>query len=195
LIGKSVLETQPIPGLEGVLAPDESLLGEIRAIQGDDAEVETNEGIIRRRLRSLHMQRTQSQIGDYLEFKLGTQKATRLFQNLREDRKDRERPSFFFSEAKRFAAWFSGTATEPRLYENQDGFRFTVTLDNCFQGASIPIYPTKLIFDYGPGASATSPFSGLSSFGPFNAARFERNDLRVLALFHPQSRGAMTQFL
>ena len=29
IIGKNVLETQPIPGLKGVLAPDETLLGEV----------------------------------------------------------------------------------------------------------------------------------------------------------------------
>lgn len=33
LTGKTVIETQPIPGLEGVLAPDETLLGEIVAIR------------------------------------------------------------------------------------------------------------------------------------------------------------------
>jgi hypothetical protein len=68
-------------------------------------------------------------------------------------------------------------------------------MNNSFEGSSVPLHRTNLVFDYGPGASATSPLVGLSNFGPFNAARFERNDLRVLALFHPQSRGAITQFL
>jgi hypothetical protein len=62
LKGRTVLETQPIPGLEGVLAPDETLLGEITGIHGDDAEIQTNEGIIRRNLDSLHFQRNQTQI-------------------------------------------------------------------------------------------------------------------------------------
>ena len=53
LTGKSVLETQPILGLEGVLAPDETLLGEIVAIRGDEAEITTNDGVIRRNLDSL----------------------------------------------------------------------------------------------------------------------------------------------
>ena len=34
------------------------------------------------------------------------------------------------------------------------------------------LHRTNLVFDYGPGASATSPFAGLSKFGPFNAAKF-----------------------
>ena len=195
LIGRSVLETQPIPGLEGILAPDETLLGEIIAIHGNEAEITTNDGVIRTKLDSLLLQRTPQQIGTYLAFKLGEQKATRLFQNLREDRRDRERPDVFFTEAKKFAAWFSGSNAHPRVYENDDGFCFTVTGNSSFEGSSVPLHRTNLVFDYGPGASAPSPLAGLANFGPFNAARFERNDLRVLALFHPQSRGAMTQFL
>ncbi len=195
LIGKSVLETQPIPGLEGVLAPDENLLGEVVAIHGDAADITTNEGLVRRKLDSLLLQRTQHQIGAYLAFRLGEQNATRLFQNLREDRREREQPGAFFAEARKFAAWFCGTNADPRVYENDDGFCFTVTMNNSFEGSSVPLHRTNLVFDYGPGASATSPLVGLSNFGPFNAARFERNDLRVLALFHPQSRGAITQFL
>ena len=138
LVGKSVLESVPIHGLEGILAPDETLLGEIVSVDGEEAEITTNEGIVRRRLDSLHLQRTRQQIGDFLAFKLGEQKATALFENLREDRKGRERPSFFFSEASRFAAWFSGDRAQPRRYENNDGFCFTVSMNNTFDGSSVP---------------------------------------------------------
>lgn len=195
LVGKTVLETLPIPGLEGVLAPDETLLGEIVSVHGDEVEITTNDGLVRRRLDSLQLQRTREQIGAFLAFKLGEQKATGLFKNLREDRKDRERPNVFFSEASKFASWFSEEKAQPRRYENDDGFCFTVTMNNTFEEASIPLHRTSLIFDYGPGASASSPFAGLSKHGPFNAVRFERNDLRMLVLYHPQSRGAATQFL
>lgn len=195
LVGRSVLESLPIPGLEGVLAPDETLLGEIISVDGDEAEITTNDGVIRRKLDSLHLQRTGEQIGAFLAFRLGEQKATTLFKTLREDRKVRERPNFFYSEAGKFASWFYGSKGQPRVYENSDGFSFTVTMNNFFNGSTFLLYPTSLIFDYGPGASESTPFTGLSKFGPFNAARFERNDLRMLVVFHPQSRGAVTQFL
>jgi hypothetical protein len=195
LVGKSILEAQPIPGLEGVLAPDETLLGEIVSLSHGEAEITTNDGIVKRSLENLHLQRTQQQIGAYLAFKIGAPMATRVFENLREGRTERERPSAFFTEARKFAAWFVGSSAEPRVYENDDGFCFTVTMDSSFEGPSVPLHRTNLVFDYGPGASAATPLTGLSNFGPFNAARFEHNDLRVLALFHPQSRGAMTQFL
>lgn len=195
LAGKSVLETEPILGLEGVLAPDENLLGEIVSIHGDEAEVMTNDGNVRRKLDCLQMQRTHQQIGAFLAFKLGEQKATRIFENLRNNRREREQPNFFFAEASKYAAWFSSNNEQPRTYENDDGFSFTVTKINTFPGSSMQLHQTSLVFDYGPGASEKRPLTGLSKFGPFNAARFERNELRVLAIFHPQSRGAATQFL
>lgn len=195
LVGKSVLETLPIPGLEGVLAPDETLLGEVISVHGDEVEIATNDGVVRRRLDSLQLQRTREQIGAFLAFKLGEEKTTYLFKNLREELRGRERPDYSFSEAVKFANWFYGTNAQPRIYENDDGFRFTVTLNNAFEGSSVQLHRTNLVFDYGPGASESTPFAGLSKFGPFNAAKFERNNLRVLAIFHPQSRGAVTQFL
>jgi hypothetical protein len=195
LVGKSVLESIPIPGLEGVLAPDESLLGEIVSIDEENAEIRTNDGVVKKRLDNLHLQRTRENIGAFLEFKLGKSATTRLFENLWLDRKEKGRPNFFFGEADKFASWFCGSKTQPRSYENSDGFCFTVTTNNKFEGPSVGLHRTSLIFDYGPGASENTPLAGLGKFGPFNAAKFERNDLRMLVVYHQHSRGAVTQFV
>ena len=195
LKGRTVLEAVPIPGLEGVLAPDETLLGEVVSISGDKVEINTNDGPVHRNLSALHLQRSKNQIGDYLAFKLGEREATRVFRDLRESDRDRGKPGVSFSEARRFAAWFTGSSSEPRNYENHDGFCFSISQNNRFSGPSVSLHRTNLIFDYGPGASAATPYAGLSRFGPFNASRFERNELRVLVISHPQSRGAVTQFL
>lgn len=195
LVGKSVLETMPIPGLGGVLAPDETLLGEIVAVHDDEVEITTNDGIVRRSLDSLQLQRSREQIGAFLAFKLGDQAATRLFNSLRDDRRDREQSKSSFAECAKIVKWFSGSETQPREYANDDGFSFTVMMNNAFENSSMQLHKTSLIFDYGPGASESTPFAGLSKFGPFNAARFERNDLKMLVLYHPQSRGAVTKFL
>ena len=167
LSGKAFWKAYHFPGLKGILAPDETLLGEIISIDGDEAGITTNDGVVYRRLESLRLQRTREQIGDFIAFKLGKQKATHLFENLFEDRKARDRPSFVYSEASKFASWFSEDKAHPRRYENDDGFCFTVTMNNRFEGASILLHRTSLIFDYGPGASETTPFAGLSKFGPF----------------------------
>lgn len=195
LIGKTVLETQPIPGLEGILAPDESLLGEVIEVSDEEAVIQTNEGTVRKKLQSLQLQRSRHQIGDYLEFQLGEVKATQLFKSLQHGRQEQQGASASLAEAQKVASWFAGSNAEPRLYENNDGFCFTVSLHNTFEGSSIHLHTTNLIFDFGPGASATTPLTGLKNFGPFNAAKFERNDLRLLAFCRPQSRGAMTEFI
>ncbi len=195
LVGRTVLETEDIPGMMGVLAPDETLLGEVVGIRGDDVEIMTNQGVITRHLDSLHLQRTREQIGAYLAFKLGDRKTNAIFASLRDDSKDKGRPHSAFNEALKFAKWFCDANQMPRVYENNDGFSFTVTRNSKFNLDTGPLYRTNLIFDYGPGASETTPFSGLSKYGPFNGARFERNDLRILVLFNPHSRGSVTQFL
>lgn len=194
LRGCSVLEAHPIPGLDGVLAPEEDLLGEVQTIEDDQATIATNDGIIVRPLSTLFLQRSQQQIGDYLASRIGIDNANRIFRNLRQSRWERELPSQVFTEIEKIANWFSGTIREPRVYENADGFCFNVTLKNTFSGVSFPVQTTNLVFDYGPGASATSPFQGLANHGPFNSERFPSNDLRILALCHPSSRGAMSQF-
>lgn len=194
LIGRSVLEAHVIPGLEHVLAPEEDLLGEIQAVSDGTASVLTNDGVIQRSLNSLFLQRTQSQIGDYLASRIGDHRANRVFESLWKNRRERELPGQVFAEIRKIAAWFAGGPTQSRSYENADGFSFSVTLSNAFSEASFPVRPTNLIFDFGPGTSATSPFQGLANHGPFNSERFAENDLKILAICHPTSRGAMSQF-
>ena len=194
-VGKCVLESLPLAGLNGILAPREDLIGEIQSIDGGEASILTNEGIVSRPLHSLFLQRTQHQIGDYLAFRIGESSTSRLFQNLRRKRQQQNNPGRAFHQINQFAAWFSGPPSNPRSYENGDGFCFTVTSNNRFNNASsFPIQPTSLVFDFGPGASASKPLSGLSNFGPFNSERFASNELRILALCHSRNRGAMSQF-
>jgi hypothetical protein len=194
VIGKSVLEAHVIPGLEDVLAPEEDLLGEINGVCDGIASVLTNDGIVERPLSRLLLQRTQYQIGEYLASRIGDRNATQVFRNLKQNRWERESPGQIFAEIQKIAAWFAGGSNGARVYENADGFCFTVTRTNTFSEASFPVRPTNLIFDFGPGASALSPFVGLANHGPFNSERFADNDFKILALCHPTSRGAMSQF-
>lgn len=195
LVGSTVLETVPLPGLGGILAPDESLLGQIISISSGRAEIKTNDGIITRELAKLQLQRTREQIGSFLSFKLGAESATNILRVVAEHRRDQGIPNFIYSESQKFASWFSNQKGNPRIYENGDGFCFSVTTNNVFDGPSIPIQRTNLIFDFGPGASSPTPLSGLQRFGPFNSSRFEKNNLKILLIYHYRSRGGITQFL
>jgi hypothetical protein len=188
--GAMVVETVPIPGLEGVLAPDENVLGQVEKINGDSALVKTNAGTISRKISELHLQWTREQIGRYLSFRLGEKEATRIFSCLRESDAERANPNLFFGEVHKVAEWFAAQA-----YANDDGFAFEVTKNTEFPQQGFRLYQTKLVFDYGPGASAPWPLAGLSTFGPFDSSRFDRKNLRILAIFHERNRGAATAFL
>lgn len=195
LCGKNVLESHPIPGLESVLAPDEELLGEIKSIEGDVAVITSNQGDIRRKLKNLFLQKNKSQIGDFLRFRMGEDSVEEFFDLVKNTQFERVNSLSIYEEIKRFAKWFCKDGEEQRNYRNNDGFSFVITSNNEFQDHYVELQDTNLIFDYGPGASELTPFRGLSSHGPFNSERFEKNNLRILALCRPQSRGAMSTFL
>ena len=103
--------------------------------------------MIQRQLATLFLQRTQSQIGNYIASRIGDQNATRIFQNLRNS--GQVSPGQVFAETDKFAAWFASSKNAPRIYKNADGFCFTVTRKNIFSTVSFPVRPTNLIFDFG----------------------------------------------
>ncbi len=195
LIGKNVIEPQNIAGLEGVIAPEEELLGVIVRIDGSNAIIKTNSGEISRKLENLYLQKSKNQIGDYLEFKMGKEAANQFFSNVRSTQLQRVNQLEKYTEILKFAKWFTMDKDQPRKYSNNDGFCFSVTQNNYFDSNSLNIQNTSLIFDYGPGASEATPFRGISNHGPFNSEKFASNNLRVLAICRSQSRGAMSSFV
>jgi hypothetical protein len=90
----------------------------------------------------------------------------------------------------RTAGWFA-----KQTYENNDGFTFAVKNDATLPASGMRLEPTKLVFDYGPGASHCRPLGGLDAFGPFDSSRFDPKRPRLLAVFHQRNHGAATQFL
>ena len=148
------------------------------------AVIRTNQATEWRPLGELYLQRSREQIGRYLAFRLGDKAANELFQRLRIEKEQRSRQGAHFGEAVRIAGWFA-----KRTYENSDGFAFTVTKNSSLADSGIRLEPTKLVFDYGPGASAASPFSGLSKFGPFDSSRFDRKQPRILAACRTEKAG------
>jgi hypothetical protein len=190
LLGCSVLRSIPVPGLQGVLAPEESVLGEIEAVDGDQAIIRTNDGVLSRPLLELYLQRTREQIGKYLEFRLGTGRANAVFRKLRGVEEQQAQDGTHYAEIVRAGAWFA-----KQQYVNNDGFAFTVTTDRVVAESGMKLETTKLVFDYGPGASADKPFFGLSTFGPFDSGRFDCKKPKLLAVFHSRNHGAATQFL
>lgn len=191
LAGSTVLEAVPLPGLEGVLAPDETLLGEVLSVSNDEtALIRTNEGELRRPLRELFLQRSQPQIAALLRHLLGDQQTDRVFERLRDYRTQARQPSVVYGHGYELAKWLAKSPVR-----NDDGFQFDLTVDSTVQATGFDLEPTRLIFDYTPGASATTPLSGLLRFGPYDSSRFDQKSPRILVLFQERNRGAVTNFL
>ena len=190
LLGCTVIGSVPIPGLENVLAPDETLLGAVESIDGDNASVGTNEGTKVWPLASLSLQRSRHQIGQYLAFKLGSSKADFIFRNVRESQRKQAHPSYTFGEVRKLATWFA-----KQTYANDDGFSFVVTKDSELPVVGMPLEPTRLVFSPTPGASEFSPLKGLSKHGPYDVGQFDRKNLRLLVIFHEKNRGSATEYV
>ncbi|MCB9247049.1 MAG: Piwi domain protein, partial [Ignavibacteriales bacterium] len=79
LIGREVLHSVELPGLSGILAPDQSFLGIIKEVQKSEAIVDTNEGDQRIPLNELFIRKTTRNMKDYLTFKLGENESKKIF--------------------------------------------------------------------------------------------------------------------
>lgn len=189
IIGRTVLETIPFRGLEGILADDESVLGQVQQHDGLYAQIMTNEGIVKREIRSLHLQKTPEQIRGYLKTKIGVLKTNAVFSSIKEYR-DTTSASCEFTEIMRLARWFSN-----KEYRNNDGFCFSITTEVAYKSTGIQLEPTKLVFDISPGASKSKVLTGLQSHGPFDSSRYPNKKFKILAIFHSRQHGSVTSFI
>ncbi len=190
VVGKPVLEAIQLPGMDRVLAPDETLVGIIRSVDDHSVTVETNQGIAVKDADHLFLRRSRREIGDYLAFKIGKPGTSRVFQMLRDEEPQRVSPAFMLSNARKMARWLS-----ERTYRNLDAFCFNVSRDDSLPGETFKLEPTKFVFGLTPGSSADSILGGLLKHGPYDRARFDKKTPRVLAIFQKANRGYATNFL
>lgn len=190
LVGKQVLLIEELPGLAGIIAPDESLVGPITSIEGSRATIETNEGEETYSLADLHLHRSFSNIEDYLNFKLGERKTSRILEQV--DQKDRTRldAGYYFREVERIARWL--TKLE---YRNKDNFAFSIAAKPQGITNSFRIHAPSFLFDYNPGASDGNASRGLTEHGPYDSSTFDVKHPKVLAVLHKNHRGGFTDFL
>jgi hypothetical protein len=190
IVGLNVLTSEPIPGLENILAPDESLIGVIQAIDGENAIVESNEGKENYKLEELYLHKSYHNIREYLEFKLGEAKANQIFQKIREKDQIRLNAKSYSIEIDELAKTISGL-----IYKNQDGFEFTISAIPQNVTSSFSIQNPTFIFDYNPGATQKNPSIGLVNYGPYDSSNFDTKHPQFLVVCHKANRGAFAEFL
>ena len=187
--GMEVLRSQPLPGLEGILAPDETLVGPIASVNGDSAVVDTNEGPKSHSLSTLFLHKSPDNIEEYLQFKLGRQKTKRVFKHIRENNEIRTNAAYYYNKTRRVANRLSQLN-----YRNDDNFTFSISGKPLSTKDKFRISGPTFIFDYTPGASSDSATEGLIEYGPFDSTTFSPNDLNILVLCHKSNRGGFSDF-
>ena len=191
LVGRDVLLVEPLPGLEGVLAPDETLIGSLSSVSGDFAGVETNEGRTTHPLSQLIPQRSRRNVDDILSHYLGDHRVDRIRQAIKERDSSRLSAEAYQKEVAQMASVISKLE-----YRNRDNFTFSISaapLKPPRQGFRMenPVFR----FDYGPGASSKNASFGLLKHGPYDSLNFIPKTPRIAILCHGSSRDAFTSFL
>lgn len=187
--GVTVTISEPIPGLDGIIAPDETLIGTVDSINGDFAEVNTNNGVIKKHLSDLFIQKTTHNIIDYLEFKIGQNRAQSILSTIKTKDILRFNAKNNFDEIGKIAKQISKLE-----YKNLEGFSFQISDSSLLAENKFNIFQPNFLFDYNPGSRQTNPSSGLNLFGPYDSASFDIKNPEILIICHKNNRGAFTEF-
>jgi hypothetical protein len=189
-----VVHSMPIPNLEGIIAPDETLIGTIQNsfLEGTHVSinVETNEGSVKYPAEDLFLEKTFANIENYLEFKIGARNTQEIFQKIANSKAARFNLKSLQREIQNLAETFSKIP-----YNNKDGFVFSISdksisLENSFQ-----VYEPKYIFDDDDIQKHSNPYFGITSFGPADKSYFQPKQLRILVICHSQKRESYTNFI
>jgi hypothetical protein len=190
ILGLNVLTSESLPGLEGILAPDESLIGAIKAIDREAAKVESNEGEEVFKLEELYLHKSYRNIREYLEFKLGDAKTKQILNKIREKDQSRLNAKSYFEEISELAKTISGLQ-----YKNKNGFEFIISDSPQSVSSKFLIQEPTFIFDYSPGATHKNPSIGLNNHGPYDSSTFDIKHPHFLVVCHKENRGAFAEFL
>ena len=189
-VGRTVRKSEPIPGLEGVLAPDETLIGKIKKVNDDTAIVETNEGEETYKTDALYLRKSRADIGSYLSFKLGMARANRIFNHIFNQGPKRLSPENMQKEIQHIANLIGKLPCR-----NSHGFSFKISTDPFIPSNRIRIEPTSCIFDPTPGCSNGVATRGLALHGPYDSKSFDIKTPSILVICLKSTRGSVSSFL
>ena len=188
--GLQVLLSEQIPGLEDILAPDESLIGTITSYANGTARVETNEGEETHPLHALYLHKSRQNIRRYLEFKLDETRTDRIFGQVRQKDQTRLNAKYYYEETERMAKTIADIC-----FLNKDGFTFSISNQALSPSRSFTIYTPSFIFDYNQGAANSNASAGLINHGPYDSSTFDVKHPTVLVVCHKSNRGGFTEFV
>ena len=199
LLGKEVLHSIELPGLSGILAPDESFIGIIKEIQDLHAIIETSEGDQQIPLNELFLRKTNKNIKDYLTYKLGKDVCAKILNVIKSKKVDIFNAKKIQSEIQVIGDLIASDkkTSQPIKYLNMDGFFFTISPNANLPHERYDINMNQT-FIFNPSGVQTQqkyPDIGLKNFGPYDSNYFSPKEPNILAIFHKENRGFYTNFL
>jgi len=196
LVGIDVLHTETLPGLQNILAPDEELVGVIKEVIGNKAKVETNEGVKEYELKELIIKKSKLNIGNYLSFVLSPQKSDEILNIIEAKRSEIYNAKNLYTEITSIARRLFYDIDRPVLFQNKEGFCFTVSTKPLTASNTIELKTPTFIFDYaGIKTNKYSADAGLSTYGPYDSMNFDIKTPNVLCICNRNNRGYFTKFL
>jgi len=196
LKGIDVLHSEPLPGLLDILAPNEEFIGTIQEIQDNRAKVQTNEGLKEYDLCELFIHKTKLNIANYLSFATSQSTSDKILALIESKRSEIYKPKYLFDEIKRIANSLFTDEGQPVLFQNKDGFCFTVSNNPLTVSNTIALKtPTFIFDDAGTKTNNISPDIGLNNYGPYDSISFDIKSPNVLCICHRSNRGRFSEFL
>ncbi len=194
LTNLEIVQSVPIPNLDGIIAPDETSIGIVKSHSTKDKnlflQIETNDGLNSYLASDLYLEKTRFNIDSYLNFKLGEATTRKVIQKISDEKLEQLAPKTQFEEIQGIAKTL---AKMP--YQNKDGFVFSISNNSILPSNSFRIYEPTFIFDDDDTQKDKNPYFGLESFGPADKTQFSPKNLNVLVVCNAKNRNNFTTFV
>lgn len=195
LTGIEVIHSAPIQGLEGILLPDETLIGVIVRIEGDKAVVQTNNGEETYNLNELYLHKSNRNVLNYLSHKVGEKNANIIFEKLKIERNESFKLPSKIKEIREAAKiLFGENDGSQALFLNKDGFCFRVHPNPKLQYNTFQLEEPIFVFDPSRTKTSKYPDRGLVDYGAYDSNTFSPKMPKVLLICHSENRGHAATF-
>ncbi len=199
LLGRDIIHSVELPGMEGILAPDESFIGIVKEVYENTALIDTNEGNQIIPLNELYIKKTTFNIKEYLNYKIGEKRCNHVLRTINSKKEIIFNAKNTQREIQQFANLISinRKTNQPIQYVNKDGFVFTISSSPEILHSQFHIEnnQTFILDPSGVQTCKRYPDIGLNNFGPYDSNFFSPKSPTILAIFHKDNRGFHTNFL
>ena len=195
LINTEVIHSVPVPGLEGILLPDETLVGVITDVRDGQAVVQTNTEEILYDLNELYLRKSNRNVLNYLSHKIGEKPTVAIFEKLKIERSSTLKLPAKVKEIREAARiLFNDKDGSQTLFMNKDGFCFKVNANAKIKYNFFAFEEPVFVFDPSRTKTNKSPDIGLINYGAYDSNTFSPKSPKILFICHSENRGHASSF-